>query len=86
MIAAEELDVALERIDVRTADTADGPNEFITAGSGSKRETKHLLVPVRGDAISGTTHLRVPRDLTVRSPTSSSDSCAPADNSAKNAS
>ena len=35
MIAAEELDVALKRIDLRTPDTAEGPNEFLTAGSMS---------------------------------------------------
>lgn len=34
-IGAEELDVALERVVVCTADTAIGPNEGITAGSGS---------------------------------------------------
>jgi nicotinate dehydrogenase subunit B len=38
-IAAEELDVALERIEVQTADTADGPNELITAGSQSVSES-----------------------------------------------
>lgn len=32
-IAAEELDLALERIRVHTADTAEGPNEGVTAGS-----------------------------------------------------
>ncbi len=39
MIAAEELDVDPARIDVRTADTADGPNEWITAGSGSMEQS-----------------------------------------------
>ena len=34
-LAAEELDVALERIRVETADTASGPDERITAGSQS---------------------------------------------------
>jgi nicotinate dehydrogenase subunit B len=34
-IAAEELDVALDRIVVRTADTLSGPNEGLTAGSQS---------------------------------------------------
>ena len=35
LIAAEELDVALECIEVHTADTARGPGEGVTAGSGS---------------------------------------------------
>jgi len=39
LIAAEELDVSLGRITVRTADTAKGPNEFYTAGSGSMEDS-----------------------------------------------
>ena len=35
MIAAEELDVSLDRIDIQTGRTDSGPNEFITAGSMS---------------------------------------------------
>ncbi len=35
MIAAEEFDVEMDRISVRTGSTAAGPNEFITAGSMS---------------------------------------------------
>jgi nicotinate dehydrogenase subunit B len=35
MIAADELDVALERIRIETADTARAPNEFMTVGSMS---------------------------------------------------
>lgn len=35
MIAAEELDVSLDRILVKTGSTLSGPNEFITAGSMS---------------------------------------------------
>jgi len=34
-IAAEELDVELDQIVVRSADSSESPNEFITAGSGS---------------------------------------------------
>lgn len=39
MIAAEELDVALNRIRIRTADTAFTPNEFVTAGSLSVEDS-----------------------------------------------
>ena len=39
VIAAEELDVALERITVQTADTEITPNEFVTAGSLSVQES-----------------------------------------------
>ena len=39
MIAAEELDVSLERIRVQTADTERTPNEFITAGSMSVEDS-----------------------------------------------
>ncbi len=39
MIAAEELDVSLDRIRVQTADTARTPNEFITAGSMSVEDS-----------------------------------------------
>jgi CO/xanthine dehydrogenase Mo-binding subunit len=38
-IGAEELDVALDRIVVQTADTALGPNEFYTAGSMSMEDS-----------------------------------------------
>jgi nicotinate dehydrogenase subunit B len=38
-IGAEELDVALERVHVHTADTAHGLNELFTAGSGSMEES-----------------------------------------------
>ncbi|MBW2281028.1 MAG: xanthine dehydrogenase family protein molybdopterin-binding subunit [Deltaproteobacteria bacterium] len=50
MIAAEELDVALERVDVRTADTADGPNEWITAGSGSMEQSATALRQAAAEA------------------------------------
>jgi CO/xanthine dehydrogenase Mo-binding subunit len=39
MIAADELDVSLERIRVQTADTERTPNEFITAGSMSVEDS-----------------------------------------------
>lgn len=38
-IAAEELDVAFDRMEAETADTADAPNEGYTAGSGSMEES-----------------------------------------------
>ena len=38
-IGAEELDVSLARIRVQTADTAHGPNELLTVGSGSMEES-----------------------------------------------
>src|SRR5262249_45251002 len=37
-IAADELDVALARVRVHTADTAEGPNELFTVGSNSLEE------------------------------------------------
>ena len=39
MIAAEELDVSLDRIRVQTADTERTPNEFVTAGSMSVQDS-----------------------------------------------
>ena len=39
MIAAEELDVSVERIVVQTADTEITPNEFVTAGSMSVEDS-----------------------------------------------
>ena len=42
-IAAEELDVSLARIRVRTADTADGPDELYTVGSNSLEESGTAL-------------------------------------------
>jgi len=39
MIVAEELDVALERVRVQTADTEITPNEFVTAGSMSVEDS-----------------------------------------------
>ena len=39
MIAAEELDVSVERIRVQTADTGITPNEFVTAGSMSVEDS-----------------------------------------------
>jgi nicotinate dehydrogenase subunit B len=38
-IAADELDVALARVRVHTADTAEGPNELLTVGSNSLEES-----------------------------------------------
>jgi hypothetical protein len=49
-IGAEELDVSLARIRVQTADTAHGPNELLTVGSGRWRRRRRLLrgpVPAR---------------------------------------
>ena len=52
MIAAEELDVDLDQIDVITGRTDAGPNEFITAGSmsieGSGLAMRHAAAEVRG--------------------------------------
>jgi CO/xanthine dehydrogenase Mo-binding subunit len=42
-IAADELDVALGRVRVHTADTAEGPNELLTVGSNSLEESGHAL-------------------------------------------
>jgi nicotinate dehydrogenase subunit B len=42
-IAAEELDVALERIRVITADTDQSPNEGVTAGSMSLQTSGNAL-------------------------------------------
>jgi len=42
-IAADELDVALARIRVHTADTAEGPNELLTVGSNSLEESGTAL-------------------------------------------
>ncbi len=39
LIAAEEPDVSLDRVTVKTADTAEGPNELYTAGSGSMEDS-----------------------------------------------
>lgn len=38
-IGAEELDLSLERVRVETADTAQGPDELVTAGSLSMVES-----------------------------------------------
>ena len=45
MIGAEELDVSIDRIRVRTADTASSPNELYTAGSTSIEESGEAPVP-----------------------------------------
>ncbi len=42
-IAADELDVALGRMRVHTADTAEGPNELLTVGSSSLEESGNAL-------------------------------------------
>src|SRR5204863_9116980 len=42
-IAADELDVALARVLVHTADTAEGPNELLTVGSTSLEESGTAL-------------------------------------------
>lgn len=42
-IAADELDVALARVRVHTADTAEGPNELLTVGSNSLEESGTAL-------------------------------------------
>lgn len=68
------------------ADAGIGIDATLTARGGSKRETKHTLVSARRPGGGrGTTHLRVPRDRTGRSPCASFD-CPPGDNSEKKAS
>jgi CO/xanthine dehydrogenase Mo-binding subunit len=42
-IAAEELDVSLARVRIRTADTAEGPDELLTVGSNSLEESGTAL-------------------------------------------
>ncbi len=49
-IGAEELDVALDRVRVQTADTAHGLNELFTAGSGSMEESGAAMRVVAADA------------------------------------
>jgi CO/xanthine dehydrogenase Mo-binding subunit len=49
-IGAEELDVALDRIEVQTADTARGPNEFYTAGSMSMEESGSAIRQAAAEA------------------------------------
>ncbi|MBF0278699.1 MAG: xanthine dehydrogenase family protein molybdopterin-binding subunit [SAR324 cluster bacterium] len=49
LIAAEELDVAFERITVKTADTALGLNEIFTAGSGSMEESGSAIRQVTAE-------------------------------------
>jgi CO/xanthine dehydrogenase Mo-binding subunit len=70
-IAAEELDVALDRIEVETADTDRGPNELYTAGSGSVEESGNAIRQAAASARAlllerAAQALRVPRkDLRV---------------------
>jgi CO/xanthine dehydrogenase Mo-binding subunit len=49
-IAAEELDVSVERIDVQTADTASSPNELYTAGSSSVEESGNAVREAAAEA------------------------------------
>src|SRR5262245_50354642 len=56
LIAAEELDVSLERIRIETADTARPPNEFMTVGSMSIETSG---VAVRQAAAEARKHLLV---------------------------
>jgi nicotinate dehydrogenase subunit B len=50
LIAAEELDVALERIRIETADTARPPNEFMTVGSMSIETSGAAIRQAAADA------------------------------------
>jgi CO/xanthine dehydrogenase Mo-binding subunit len=52
MIGAEELDVSIDRIRVRTADTASSPNELYTAGSTSIEESGEAVRRAAADARS----------------------------------
>jgi CO/xanthine dehydrogenase Mo-binding subunit len=49
-IGAEELDVSLARIRVQTADTAHGPNEMLTVGSGSMEESGRAMRQAAAEA------------------------------------
>jgi len=49
-IGAEELDVSLARIRVQTADTAHGPNELLTVGSGSMEESGSAMRQAAAEA------------------------------------
>lgn len=49
LIAAEELDVAFERIHVKTADTAHGLNELMTSGSLSMEESGRAIQQVTAE-------------------------------------
>jgi len=49
-IGAEELDVSLERVRVETADTARGPDEFLTAGSMSLQQSGSAMRQVAAEA------------------------------------
>ena len=49
-IGAEELDVSLARIRVQTADTAHGPNELLTVGSGSMEESGRAMRQAAAEA------------------------------------
>ena len=49
-IGAEELDVSLERVRVETADTASGPDEFLTAGSMSLQQSGSAMRQVAAEA------------------------------------
>jgi nicotinate dehydrogenase subunit B len=53
-IGAEELDLELDQVRVRTADTADGPNEEVTAGSRSMTDSG---ASIRQAAAEARTHL-----------------------------
>jgi len=49
-IGAEELDVSLARVRVQTADTASGPNELLTVGSGSMEESGSAMRQAAAEA------------------------------------
>ncbi len=51
-VAAEELDVGLGRINVRTADTGEGPDEIITAGSLSMSQSGSSIRQAAAEARS----------------------------------
>ena len=69
-IGAEELGVSLERIRVRTADTAHGLNELFTVGSGSMEESGAAMRQAAAEArqqllARAAKHLEVPVDRLV---------------------
>lgn len=84
-IAAEELDVGFDRMQVETADTADAPDEGYTAGSASMEdsgtavkhaaaEAKHILLGLAAGVLGAEQSELTVEDGTVRSPDGSTTS------------
>jgi nicotinate dehydrogenase subunit B len=80
-IGADELDVSLDRIDIVMADTAQTPNEWITAGSRSMEtsgnairfaaaEARHHLLSIAYEELEAPNENLVVEDGTIADPTS----------------